>query len=55
MRENEFVYVYFGRLASQLRPDPAEIADVALLSWHEICRRIGQRTGRFNLAEALFP
>src|SRR6202048_927385 len=36
MHENEFVYVYFGRLASEPRPDPAEIADVALLSCGEI-------------------
>jgi isopentenyl-diphosphate delta-isomerase len=48
MRENEFVYVYFGRLASELRPDPAEIAGVALLSCHEIRRRIGQEPDAFT-------
>ena len=40
MHENELVYVYFGRLESEPRPDPAEIADVALLSCAEISRRI---------------
>src|SRR5262249_8230567 len=28
MHENEFVYVYFGRLKSAPRPDPSEIADI---------------------------
>jgi isopentenyl-diphosphate delta-isomerase len=40
MQENEFVYVYFGRLAGEPRPDPAEIADVAFLSCDEITLRI---------------
>src|ERR1700732_3402287 len=40
MHENELVYVYFGRLTSQPRPDPAEVADVAHLSCDEISRRI---------------
>ena len=31
MHENEFVYVYFGRLQAEPKPDPAEIADVAAL------------------------
>jgi isopentenyl-diphosphate Delta-isomerase len=48
MHENEFVYVYFGRLASELRPDPAEIAGVALLSCQEIRRRIGQDPDAFT-------
>ena len=39
-RRNEFVYVYFGRLESEPRPDPAEIAEVALLSCEDIARRI---------------
>jgi isopentenyl-diphosphate delta-isomerase len=40
MQENELVYVYFGQLESEPRPDPAEIADVALLSCADIGRRI---------------
>src|ERR1700674_2946332 len=35
MHENEFVYVYFGRLSAAPRPTPAEIVDVALLSCDE--------------------
>jgi isopentenyl-diphosphate Delta-isomerase len=40
MHENELVYVYFGRLASEPQPDPAEVADVAYLSCAEISRRV---------------
>jgi isopentenyl-diphosphate Delta-isomerase len=40
MHENEFVYVYFGRLESEPRPDPAEIANIARLSFDDIGRRI---------------
>jgi isopentenyl-diphosphate delta-isomerase type 1 len=29
MHENEFVYVYFGRLRSEPKPDPDEVADIA--------------------------
>ena len=47
MQENEFVYVYFGRLVSEPRPDPAEIADVALLSCDEINRRIKREPNSF--------
>jgi isopentenyl-diphosphate Delta-isomerase len=47
MQENEFVYVYFGRLASEPRPDPAEIADVAFLSCDEIDRRIKREPNSF--------
>src|SRR5262249_60380808 len=39
MHENEFVYVYFGRLKSAPRPDPAEIAAIAHLSHDDIGRR----------------
>jgi isopentenyl-diphosphate delta-isomerase len=48
MQENEFVYVYFGRLKSEPRPDPAEIADVAFLSCDEISRRIKQDPSAFT-------
>jgi isopentenyl-diphosphate Delta-isomerase len=49
MHENEFVYVYFGRLTSEPRPDPAEIADVALLSCEEITRRIDKDPNAFTV------
>jgi isopentenyl-diphosphate delta-isomerase len=42
MHENEFVYVYFGRLAGEPRPDPSEVAEVALLAYDEVRRRIEQ-------------
>jgi isopentenyl-diphosphate delta-isomerase len=48
MRENEFVYVYFGRLAGEPRPDPAEVAEIALLPCDEIGRRIGKDPGAFT-------
>jgi isopentenyl-diphosphate Delta-isomerase len=48
MHENEFVYVYFGRLNAAPRPNPAEIVDVALLSCDEISRRIKQDPDGFT-------
>ena len=48
MRENEFVYVYFGRLAAEPRPDPAEVAEIAILPCDEIDRRIGEDPGAFT-------
>jgi isopentenyl-diphosphate delta-isomerase len=47
MHENELVYVYFGRLTSQPRPDPAEVADIAHLSCAEISRRIKRDPNSF--------
>ena len=47
MQENELVYVYFGRLTSVPRPDPAEIADVAFLSCEEVGRRIRRQPNAF--------
>jgi isopentenyl-diphosphate Delta-isomerase len=47
MQENELVYVYFGRLADEPQPDPAEIADVAFLSCDDVARRIKQKPGSF--------
>jgi isopentenyl-diphosphate delta-isomerase len=47
MHENEFVYVYFGRLSSEPRPNPDEIADVAFLSCDDINRRIKQDPDSF--------
>jgi isopentenyl-diphosphate delta-isomerase len=40
MHENEFVYVYFGMLQSQVAPDPAEVADVDFMSVRDIGRSI---------------
>jgi isopentenyl-diphosphate delta-isomerase len=48
MQENEFVYVYFGRLRSPPKPAPAEVAKVELLSLREIERRIRARPGSFT-------
>jgi isopentenyl-diphosphate Delta-isomerase len=47
MHENELVYVYFGRLDSQPRPDPAEVAEVASLSCADIRRRIAREPDTF--------
>ena len=47
MHENEFVYVYFGSLTAQPRPDPAEVADVAHVSCAEISRRINRDPDSF--------
>jgi isopentenyl-diphosphate delta-isomerase len=48
MRENEFVYVYFGRLQSEIEPDPAEVAKVDFVSVRDIGRRIKQTPGSFT-------
>jgi isopentenyl-diphosphate Delta-isomerase len=47
MHENEFVYVYFGQLRSEPRPNPDEIAEVAILSCDDINRRIKQDPNSF--------
>lgn len=49
MHENEFVYVYFGRLWSGPKPDPAEIADIACLSFEDIDRRIRREPDAFTV------
>jgi isopentenyl-diphosphate Delta-isomerase len=48
MHENEFVYVYFGRLRSQPRPDPDEVADIAHLSVDDISVRIAREPNAFT-------
>jgi isopentenyl-diphosphate delta-isomerase len=48
MHENEFVYVYFGRLLSAPKPDPAEVADVVYLSFDDIRRRIARKPDEFT-------
>jgi isopentenyl-diphosphate Delta-isomerase len=47
MRENEFVYVYFGPLVAPPNPDPAEVSEVEFASAEEIARRIARQPGRF--------
>ena len=48
MHENEFVYVYFGRLQAEPKPDPAEVADVAHWSFDDISRRIERDPDAFT-------
>jgi isopentenyl-diphosphate delta-isomerase len=48
MQENEFVYVYFGRLQSKPKPAPAEIADLEFASLRELSQRIKQKPGSFT-------
>lgn len=48
MHENEYVYVYFGRLLSQPKPDPDEVADIAHLSCDDISRRIRREPDAFT-------
>ncbi len=48
MQENEFVYVYFGRLGSPAKPAPAEIADLEFVSLRELSRRIKRKPGDFT-------
>jgi isopentenyl-diphosphate delta-isomerase len=48
MHENELVYVFFGRLNSEAKPDPAEVSEVELVSLTELNRRIKQKPGTFT-------
>jgi len=48
MHENEFVYVYFGRLESTPQPHPDEVADVDYLSCREIDQRIKRDPDSFT-------
>jgi isopentenyl-diphosphate Delta-isomerase len=48
MHENEFVYVYFGRLQSQPKPNPNEVAGVAHLSFDDIRRRMAREPDSFT-------
>jgi|SRR6516162_4690502 len=48
MQENELVYVYFGRLRSATKPDPAEVSGLDFVSLAEIKRRIGAKPSAFT-------
>ena len=48
MQENELVYMYFGRLKSQPKPDPAEVADLEFVSLRDISQRIKQKPNAFT-------
>lgn len=48
MRENELVYVYFGRLKSQTKPDPAEVVGLELVSFAELKLRIKHKPASFT-------
>jgi isopentenyl-diphosphate delta-isomerase len=49
MHENELVYVYFGRLRSEPRPHPDEVADLAFLPIDDIRRRITRDPDSFTV------
>lgn len=48
MRENELVYVYFGRLNARIKPNMDEIADIAFLTPRELRRRIRETPDLFT-------
>jgi isopentenyl-diphosphate delta-isomerase len=48
MQENELVYVYFGRLRSPAKPDPAEVVDLDFAGVREIARRIRDEPDAFT-------
>jgi isopentenyl-diphosphate Delta-isomerase len=48
MHENEYVYVFFGKLAGELQPDPSEVADVELLPLDDLRRRIRKSPEAFT-------
>jgi len=48
MTENEFVYVYFGKLESEPQPNPDEIADIEFLPVKEIERRLKREPAAFT-------
>ncbi len=48
MRENEFVYVYFGALCGKPKPDPAEISNLDFASVTEITHLIRRKPDSFT-------
>jgi isopentenyl-diphosphate delta-isomerase len=49
MRENEFVYVYFGRLGAPPQPAHAEVTGIAFADVGEIGRRLARRPQDFTI------
>ena len=49
MNENEFVYVYFGKLTSEPQPHPDEVADIDFLPIEEIERRLRRDPAAFTV------
>jgi isopentenyl-diphosphate delta-isomerase len=47
MKENEYVYVYFGPLTAQPNPDPAEVSDVEFASAEDIALGIAGKPDRY--------
>jgi isopentenyl-diphosphate delta-isomerase len=47
MKENEYVYVYFGPLTAPPKPDPAEVSEVELASADDIVRGIATKPERY--------
>lgn len=47
MRENEYVYVYFGPLTAPPNPDPAEVSEVEFASAEDIARRMASKPERY--------
>lgn len=47
MRENEYVYVYFGPLTAPPNPDPAEVSEVVFASAEDIARRMASKPERY--------
>ena len=48
MHENEFVYVYFGRLTANPQPDPAEVSGIAHMSCEQIGREMKREPDQFT-------
>jgi isopentenyl-diphosphate Delta-isomerase len=48
MQENELVYVYFGPLTAQPRPDPAEVSNIEFANPVELKRRIARQPNSFT-------
>lgn len=48
LRENEFVYVYFGRLQSQPQPNPAEVAELESVDVATLAKRITRQPNTFT-------
>jgi isopentenyl-diphosphate delta-isomerase len=47
LTENEIVYVYFGLAPAQMTPNPAEVAEVAMMGLTDLRRDIRRRPARY--------